>query len=106
MGAESPKKIGIAIISFDAKAREGVGKATKSFSLGGFRGRNRRSTMTTERHLPENQMGPAEKLLDLVLNSSAHLWHNRPGLELGGVWYARREARKQRHLASGAPVKP
>ena len=26
--------------------------------------------------LPESQMGPAEKLLDLVLGSSAHLWHN------------------------------
>ncbi len=33
--------------------------------------------MTTERLLPENQMGPAEKLLDLVVNSSAHLWHNQ-----------------------------
>lgn len=36
--------------------------------------------------LPEAQLGPAEKLLDLVLSSSAHLWHNRPGLELAGVW--------------------
>ena len=36
--------------------------------------------------LPEAQLGPAEKLLDLVLSSSAHLWHNRPGLEVGGVW--------------------
>jgi Mg-chelatase subunit ChlD len=36
--------------------------------------------------LPEAQLGPAEKLLDLVLSSSAHLWHNRPGIELGGQW--------------------
>lgn len=31
-------------------------------------------------------MGPAERLLDVVLNGSAHLWHNRPGVEVDGVW--------------------
>ena len=31
-------------------------------------------------------MGPAERLLDLVLSSSAHLWHNRPGLDVNGTW--------------------
>jgi von Willebrand factor type A domain len=36
--------------------------------------------------LPESQRGPAEKLLDLVLSGSAHLWHNRPGLEVDGHW--------------------
>ena len=36
--------------------------------------------------LPESQMGPAERLLDVVLGSSAHLWHNRPGLNVDGVW--------------------
>ncbi|GMU62172.1 MAG: hypothetical protein AMXMBFR34_39350 [Myxococcaceae bacterium] len=36
--------------------------------------------------LPEAQLGPAEKLLDLVLSSSAHLWHNRPGIEIAGTW--------------------
>ncbi|MBE2250951.1 MAG: VWA domain-containing protein [Myxococcus sp.] len=36
--------------------------------------------------LPEAQMGPAEKLLDLILSSSAHLWHNRPGIEVAGTW--------------------
>ena len=39
--------------------------------------------------LPEAQLGPAEKLLDLVLSSSAHLWHNRPGIEVGGQWQPR-----------------
>jgi hypothetical protein len=39
--------------------------------------------------LPESQLGPAEKLLDLVLSGSAHLWHNRPGLEVAGVWRAK-----------------
>jgi len=37
--------------------------------------------------LPEAQRGPAEKLLDLVLGGSAHLWHNRPGLDVQGVWH-------------------
>ncbi len=39
--------------------------------------------------LPEAQLGPAEKLLDLVLSSSAHLWHNRPGIEVNGTWQPR-----------------
>lgn len=39
--------------------------------------------------LPEAQIGPAEKLLDLVLSSSAHLWHNRPGIEVAGTWQPR-----------------
>lgn len=42
--------------------------------------------------LPEAQLGPAEKLLDLVLSSSAHLWHNRPGLEVNGVWQPKPKA--------------
>ncbi len=45
--------------------------------------------MATPPALPEAQLGPAEKLLDLVLSSSAHLWHNRPGIEVGGQWQAR-----------------
>ncbi len=36
--------------------------------------------------IPEAQLGPAERLLDLVLSSSAHLWHNRPGIEVNGLW--------------------
>ncbi len=51
--------------------------------------------------LPENQLGPAERLLDLVLNSSAHLWHNRPGINVNGVWKARRG-----NTSGGEPVKP
>jgi hypothetical protein len=62
--------------------------------------------MTTASPLPESQLGPAEKLLDLVLSSSAHLWHNRPGLDVAGVWHARRHASKNRALAGGAPVRP
>jgi von Willebrand factor type A domain len=63
--------------------------------------------MNTTQHqrapLPESQLGPAERLLDLVLNSSAHLWHNRPGLDVGGTWQAARGAKKG---TRGTAVKP
>ena len=36
--------------------------------------------------IPEEQHGPAERLLDLVLSSGAHLWHNRVGYERQGKW--------------------
>ncbi len=49
--------------------------------------------MATRPLLPEAQIGPAEKLLDLVLNGSAHLWHNRPGLDVAGTWKAVRGSR-------------
>lgn len=32
------------------------------------------------------QRGAAERLLDLVLSSGAHLWHNRPGQAAGDMW--------------------
>src|SRR5216110_2611777 len=40
------------------------------------------SPMTTNTNLalPELKRGPAERLLDVVLGSGAHLWHNRPGI--------------------------
>ncbi len=43
---------------------------------------------TPQATLPEAQRGPAEMLLDLILRSGAHLWHNRPGVEEGGEWRA------------------
>lgn len=59
--------------------------------------------MTTQRTpIPETQMGPAERLLDLVLNSSAHLWHNRPGVEVNGQWFPA----KGRRRSDGTPVAP
>lgn len=66
------------------------------------------TTNTTAPHaaiLAELQKGPAEKLLDLVLSSSAHLWHNRPGLDVAGTWHAKRGAKKD-IAARGAAVKP
>jgi hypothetical protein len=57
--------------------------------------------MTTARTLlPESQLGPAERLLDLVLGSSAHLWHNRPGLDQNGTWVpAKNKVTKARGVA-------
>jgi hypothetical protein len=45
------------------------------------------------------ERGAAERLLDLVLNSGAHLWHNRPGVNLNGVWFPATQA----HRATAAP---
>ncbi|MBB4931737.1 hypothetical protein F4561_002557 [Lipingzhangella halophila] len=33
------------------------------------------------------QRGAAERLLTVVLNSGAHLWHNRPGVQRDGQWF-------------------
>jgi hypothetical protein len=59
--------------------------------------------MTAVTALPEAQRGPAERLLDLVLNSSAHLWHNRPGVDAGGVW---KPALKGKKRPEGTAVAP
>jgi len=61
--------------------------------------------MTTARNtlLPESQMGPAERLLDVVLGSSAHLWHNRPGINQNGNWIP---AKGQTKNVRGIRVQP
>jgi len=43
--------------------------------------------------IPEDQRGPAERLLDLILTSGPHLWHNRPGLNQNGTWVPARRRR-------------
>lgn len=53
--------------------------------------------------LPETQMGAAERLLDVVLGASAHLWHNRPGLDVDGTWKPAKGAGK---AARGTRVAP
>ncbi|MCP3064086.1 VWA domain-containing protein [Myxococcus sp. K38C18041901] len=63
------------------------------------------STNPNTQLLPESQRGPAEKLLDLVLSGSAHLWHNRPGLDVGGTWVAAAHATPAQRTV-GKPVKP
>ena len=55
--------------------------------------------------LPEAQHGPAEKLLDLVLGGSAHLWHNRPGLAVNGTWHAAQGASADL-VRRATPVQP
>jgi hypothetical protein len=63
------------------------------------------TTQNTTPMLPEAQRGPAEKMLDLVLGGSAHLWHNRPGLDVNGVWHP--AARAPAGVArKGTPVRP
>lgn len=42
------------------------------------------------------QRGAAERLLDTVLSSGAHLWHNRPGVDVNGVWQPATRATRDR----------
>lgn len=56
----------------------------------------------SRRRLDEAQEGAAERLLALVLGSGAHLWHNRPGVDVEGSW--RPATTINRHL--GPPVEP
>ncbi|MCE9669578.1 VWA domain-containing protein [Myxococcus stipitatus] len=63
------------------------------------------TTTQTPPQLPEAQRGPAERLLDLVLSGSAHLWHNRPGLDAEGMWHAAAHASPQLK-ARARPVRP
>ncbi len=51
-------------------------------------------------------MGPAERLLDVVLGSSAHLWHNRPGLDIDGTWYPAKTRGPRGGKVRGKAVKP
>jgi hypothetical protein len=59
----------------------------------------REATMT----IRAEQRGAAERLLDLVLNSSAHLWHNRPGVDVNGTWFPATERNRRR---GGPGVRP
>src|SRR5215216_5063063 len=61
------------------------------------------TTAAARTPLPESQMGPAERLLDVVLGSSAHLWHNRPGVDINGTWKA---AKGAANTERGTAVKP
>src|SRR5690349_11212426 len=64
--------------------------------------------MTRDRRtpLPEEQMGPAERLLDVVLGSSAHLWHNRPGLDIDGTWFPAKTRGPRGGKVRGKAVRP
>ncbi|WP_434388007.1 vWA domain-containing protein [Melittangium boletus] len=63
------------------------------------------NTSSQDTRLPEAQRGPAERLLELVLGGSAHLWHNRPGLDVQGTWHPAQGARPGL-VSLGTPVAP
>src|SRR5215468_225791 len=46
-----------------------------------------RRTPEEARRIAES-LGPAEKLIQLIINFPDHLWHNRPGVVRGGKWKA------------------
>lgn len=46
-------------------------------------------------------LGPAEKLVDLIINFPDHLWHNRPGVVRSGKWKAATRAEVQEYQAQG-----
>lgn len=49
----------------------------------------------------DEQIGAAERLLAVVLNSGAHLWHNRPGVVIGGTWYPATRRRRGPRVRPG-----
>ena len=46
-----------------------------------------RRTPEEARRIAES-LGPAEKLVQLIINFPDHLWHNRPGVVRSGKWKA------------------
>jgi hypothetical protein len=45
-------------------------------------------TQRTQPILSQESLGPAEKLINLIINFPDHLWHNRPGVVTNGKWRA------------------
>ena len=54
-------------------------------------------------NLPAEDRGAADRLLHLVLNSGAHLWHNRPGIDSNGQWLPATRGRRQPGARRVAP---
>ena len=46
-------------------------------------------------------LGPAEKLVNLIINFPDHLWHNRPGVIRNGKWRAATRQEVQEHREHG-----
>ena len=61
---------------------------------------------TDSRTLPESQVGPAEKLLELVLSSGAHLWHNRIGQTVQNAWRPLQLPKGRRYTLPRTAVQP
>src|SRR6185503_5896325 len=62
---------------------------------------------TMNRRTPEEaraiaeSLGPAEKLVQLIINFPDHLWHNRPGVVRNGKWKAATRKEIDEHKTSG-----
>ena len=59
-----------------------------------------RRTPEEARRIAES-LGPAEKLVQLIINFPDHLWHNRPGIVRDGKWKAATRKEIEEHKTSG-----
>jgi len=59
-----------------------------------------RRTPEEARRIAES-LGPAEKLVQLIINFPDHLWHNRPGVVRNGKWKAAARKEIEEHKATG-----
>src|SRR5215467_13645735 len=59
-----------------------------------------RRTPEEARRIAES-LGPAEKLVQLIINFPDHLWHNRPGVVRGGKWKAATRKEIEEHKTNG-----
>ena len=59
-----------------------------------------RRTPEEARRIAES-LGPAEKLVQLIINFPDHLWHNRPGVVRNGKWKAATRKEIEEHKTHG-----
>ncbi len=59
-----------------------------------------RRTPEEARRIAES-LGPAERLVQLIINFPDHLWHNRPGVIRNGKWKAATRKEIDEHKNSG-----
>jgi len=59
-----------------------------------------RRTPEEARRIAES-LGPAEKLVQLIINFPDHLWHNRPGVVRDGKWKAATRKEIEEHKKNG-----
>src|SRR5215831_1572715 len=59
-----------------------------------------RRTPEEARRIAES-LGPAEKLVQLIINFPDHLWHNRPCVARNGKWKAATRKEIEEHKTSG-----
>lgn len=59
-----------------------------------------RRTPEEARRIAES-LGPAEKLVQLIINFPDHLWHNRPGVMRNGKWKAATRKEIEEHKKNG-----